>query len=679
MAQQPTTLPTITVTPPTVTGATLERAPVRAPASTPAAPTTPAAAPPLENGGDTAAGVPVDQIGTQVTVITSSDIRRQQTQSVSEIIRGLPGVQVSSSGSVGGLTQIRIRGAEGRHTRVMIDGIEANTTTNGEFDFSNLSTEDIERIEIIRGPMSALYGQGALGGTINIITRGHRGPARADMRVEGGSFGTKDVAARVAAGNQNGFVALSGQFRRIEGFNVAPEGNENDGTRLASFGLRAGLNLSPTARLDLTLRHTDKRAEYDDFGTVSRSPFLTADEANNVLRDKTTLAGVTLAWDALGGALTQEVRGTYARSAAVNRLESLLPGQFGAAVGTINNTSDSGDRLTGSYAATYRMTMPAIGLQHAITGLVDARRETYTPFSDYAGGFAGDGLQRQRQQVGVGAEWRGTFNDRLSLTAGARRDANDSFADATTWRASLSYAWREIGLRPHASIGKAVKQPGFGDQFGPNTNVYQSNPNLKPEESRGYDVGVEWTTWGGRALFDVTYFAHDLTDKITGYGGFDSVTSRSFTTNAAGVSERRGAELSARFALSPQISFGLAYTYTDARQPNGSPEVRRAPHSGRGDLRWTSLDGKATASVVATYNGAMPEIAYGPGYVRLPNVALDPYWLVGIAGSYKLQPNVELYGRIENALDTKYQEVRGYQTGGIAAYVGLKVALEAQK
>jgi vitamin B12 transporter len=677
-AQQPTQLPTLTVETPRATGGTAARAPASGPVLAPAPQAASAAVPttPAASNGDavTAAGQPIDSIGTQVTVIPGDDLRRQQTRLAVDALRNTPGVVVSSSGSVGGLTQVRIRGAEGRHTRVVVDGIEVNSTKDNEFDFSNLLAEDIERIEVIRGPMSALYGAGALGGTINIVTRAYRGPPQATLRIEGGSFGTKDIAGRVAAGSDTGYVALSGQVRSTGGIDVSPFGAENDGTRLASFGLRAGMKLSPTARLDVTLRHTDKRAEYDDFGRVARIPFLTADDANNVLKDRTTIAGVALGWDGLGGALTQEIKSNYAAFSSRNRFESLLPGQFGEPVGTLNNTSDKGDRWVGSYGLTYRMAAPSIGLKHAITGLIDAKRETYTPFSDFGFGD-GDGLQRDRTQQAAGAEWTGTFLDRLNLSAGARQEWNSDDKDIATWRASLSYAWREAGLRPHASVGKSAKLPGMFDLFGPNSTTYQSNPNLKAETSTGFDVGIEWTTWGGRALFDVTYFAHDLRDKITGFGGFDPVTLRSFTTNAAGVSKREGVEVSGRFALTTAISLGLAYTYTDADQPSGAPELRRPAHSGRGDLRYTSTDGKTTASLVAAYNGSLLDVRFGPFFAGRPNAPLDPYWLVSVAASHKLQPNLEIFGRIENALNAKYQEIYGYEAPGLAAYVGLKVTL----
>src|SRR5690606_39136750 len=152
-------------------------------------------------------------LGTAVTVVTGEDLQRQQIRHAADALRSLPGVSVNRSGSPAHLTAVRIRGAEHNHTLVLIDGIEANTGSNGAFDFSDLMTEDIERIEVIRGPQSALYGSNAIGGVINIITKSRKGPLRATVRAEVGSFNTKEGAASVSGGTDRiwGAVTVQGQ------------------------------------------------------------------------------------------------------------------------------------------------------------------------------------------------------------------------------------------------------------------------------------------------------------------------------------------------------------------------------------------------------------------------------------------------------------------------------------
>lgn len=672
VAQQPgaTVLPPIIVQ-----GATLERPPASAPRpsrSQGTADPAPASAPGLpgtvvDDGGVLAAGIPAREIGTAVTVVSRADLESRQVRHAADAFRGLPGVQVATTGSVGALTQVRIRGAEGKHTRVVIDGIEMNTTKDGEFDMSNLLVEDIERIEVIRGPMSGIYGAGALGGVINIVTRRPDGPLALTVRTEAGSFATREVSTRLAGGNERGYLAVTGQWRTVGGFNIAPIGTETDGTSIGSLAVRAGARISDSARIDMTFRHVEKAAQYDGFGDVTR-PLLTADDAGSELRNRSVLGGVKLAWDWFGGALTHEIKLDRMQDDAFNVARPF----FGFSAGTTTTSRDESGRTTAGYAVTWRPAVSAVFGKHSVTGLIEHVDETFRPFSTY-GFFDGDGLLRRRGQVGAAVEWRGTFADRLSVTAGGRHDDNDTFRDFNTWRTSASLDLREIGLRPHASYGTGVKLPGMYDQFGANAKNYRSSPNLRPETSEGGDIGIEMRL-GALALFDVTYFRSTLVDKIA-LDGTDPVTSQLFPINRSGTSTREGVETSLRLALGPAASLGLAYTYTDALQPDGTPEFRRAPHGGRADLRLISPDGKGTLSLSAAYNSRTPDVGFDAAFKR-QTVFLDPYVLVTLAGSYKIQPNVELFGRIENLLDQKYQEVYGYNTAGVAAYAGVKVTFD---
>lgn len=667
-AQQGTVLPPIVVQ-----GGAIERPRVSQPkpAAAPAAATdnTPSAdvAGVTVDGADgLAAGIPLREIGTSVTVVQGKDLERQQVRKAADAFRGLPGVSVAGTGSAGALTQIRIRGAEGKHTRVVVDGIEMNTTKDAEFDFSNLTTEDIERIEIIRGPMSGLYGSGALGGVINIVTKQPQGPLALSVRTEAGSYGTREVATRLAGGNDRAYISLTHQWRDIGGFNIAPKGSEIDGTWLRSFAFKAGARITETARLDLNLRHVQKTAQYDGFGDVTR-PLSTADDSDNVLRERIVTGGGKLSWDSFDGQLTQEIKANRNE----NVTENLTKPFFGYNVGTTTRSLDTGTRTVIGYAATWRPAISPLYGRHAFTGLTERTDETFRPKSTDTS-YGGDGILREKAQQSFAGEWRGVFADRLSLVAGARADNNDSFQDFATWRAAASFDWRETGLRPHASIGTGVKLPGMYDQYGPNATNYRSNPNLRPETSTGGDIGLEWRVLGGLALFDVTYFKSDLVDKISLEGNDGG---KYFPINKTGTSTREGVEVSSRFALGPMISLGLAYTYTDARQPNGEAEFRRAPHGGRADLRFAPLDGRATFNMAAVYNGRTPDVAFDSAF-KQQTVLLDPYVLLTLAGSYKVQPNVELFARVENALDQRYQEVFGYSTAGVAAYAGVKVTFD---
>jgi vitamin B12 transporter len=605
-------------------------------------------------------GVPLEKIGSAVSVVTGEELRARQVRNAADALRSLPGVAVSRSGGAGSLTQIRIRGAEAPHTLVLIDGIEANTTADGEFDFSNLSAEDLERIEIIRGPLSSLYGSNALGGVVNIVTRSGRGPLALTLRSEVGTLGTRDVAARIAGGTDKAHIAISQQWRSTDGFNVAPEGNERDGSRLSSFALKGGVSPVKGITLDVTTRYIDKLADRDAFGGTGTLG--TAVDDASTLVHRIFLAGANLRWDMLDGKLTHEIRGTHNETVTADR-----DATFG---GLFKNVSEA---EKAAYLATYRLDTPAIWARHSFTGLIGTETESFTSRSSFGGG---DG---ERSQVAYAGEWRGELADRLFLTAGIRYDDNDKFQDFTTWRLAASLALREAGLRPHASVGTAVKLPTMFEQFGITTN-FVPNPSLAPEESFGWDAGVELSLLKGRAILDITYFNADLTNKIFGTApvpddpNTPEPDNKITAVNLPGQSTRQGVEIATRLKVTDALTVGAAYTFTDARDAGGVREVRRPPHAARTDLTYSFGGGLGLASLGVTYNGTMSDIAFEqqPPFDQR-RVLLDPFWVVNAAVSYKVQPGVELFGRVENLLDERYQEVFGFESAPITAFAGVKL------
>jgi len=642
LAQQPTALPGIVVQ-----GATLA-APPAAPAGSP---------PAAQTSGDLIAGAPDYTIGNAVTVVTGEELRAQQLRHAGDALRSLPGVSVSRSGGPGNMTQVRIRGAEGNHTLVLIDGIEANNTADGEFDFSNLSAEEIERIEVIRGPMSGLYGSNAVGGVVNIITRQGRGPMAVTLRTEAGSLGTRDVAARVAGGNDKAHFSASTSWRDSAGFNIAPLGEERDGSRLGTFALRGGAQLLDGVTLDFSVRHSHKTSDRDGFGGTIPGTLAIAVDDRSTLDHRVLLAGANLRWDTLGGALTHEFR--------INHNGTITADTDRSAFASYSRNVSEADKL--AYLATYRLDTPAIWAKHTFSGRVEREDERFTPFGDF-----GDGVRRERERMAYTGEWRGGFGDVLFLTAGVRRDDNEDFRDFTTWRTAASLVLREIGLRPHASAGTAIKLPTMFEQFG-TSPFFVPNAALLPEESIGWDAGLEFTFWRGRAILDVTYFRATLTDKINGTA--PGPAPFTFTAvNLPGESQREGVEVSGRVKLTSALTLGGAYTYTDATNPDGLREARRPPHAGRADVTYGFAQGRGTASLSAIYNGRAEDLAFPlPSFFPVQRLTLDDYWLVSAAASYKLQPGVEVFGRVENLLDQKYQEVFGFESAPVAAYAGVKL------
>jgi vitamin B12 transporter len=650
-----TTLPAITVQ-----GATLEVPPpprAAVPSSAPATAST--ASGTADTSSAPLGGVPVEQVGSAVTVITGDELRAQQIRTVADALRSMPGVAVSRTGGYGSLTQVRIRGAEGNQTLVLIDGVQANNPTDGEFDFSNLAAEDIERVEIIRGPMSALYGSSAVGGVINIITRKGAGPLAFTVRSEIGSRGSSDIALGLSGGNKVGYFAASADWRKTNGYNIAPVGSEADGLQLKSYSFRGGVQLMPDLGVDVHLRQIDKHADRDGFGGPPGTISTAIDDPSH-LQDRLFVGGVRVQWDTLDKHLTQQLRVNYNKTTISDADLAFGPPAF--------LTTNTGDRTTYNYLATYRFDTPAIWAKHTLSGLVEREFETFL-FE----GTLGDGVLRERSRLSFAGEWRGDFANQVFLTAGIRRDNNSVFDDFTTWRLSAAWAIRPLGLRPHASIGTAVKFPALFEQYGQFPTFFNPNPNLKPEESTGWDAGVEFTL-NRTTTFDVTYFHADLQNKISNSGLFVGPT----LINLPGNSLRQGIEFALRTRLTPFLTASFAYTYLDALDSTGQEEVRRPRHAGRADLAYSFLQDRGKATIGVLYNGEQRDNAFFNDPIMgfpIPagNVPMSAYWVVNAAASYKLQPGVEVFARVENLLDASYQEVLGYQAAPITAFAGVKL------
>ena len=610
--------------------------------------------------GPAADGYAGETVGSAVTVVTGEELRRQQIRHAADALRSLPGVSVNRGGSFGAQTQVRIRGAEANHTLVLIDGVVANDTNNGAFDFSDLSSESIERIEVIRGPQSGLYGSNALGGVINIVTKGGRGPLELTARTEGGSFGTFDYALRASGGNDRAWGAVTYHERHSTGFNVAPFGIESDGATLKTFMAKGGVRIVEGLVLDFVLRLSDKRGDRDTEGGPVGSLAVQVDDPAK-FASKVFLGGVNLRWDTLDGHVTHVLRATRNETRTIDQSASFFS----------NNISET---IRTGYLGTWRFDTPGlVQASHALTVLLEKESEFFTPLSDFA-----DGQTRDRGRIATALEYKGEIGRRLDLTANVRRDDNDTFRDFNTWRTAASLRLPEIGLRPHASGGTGVKLPTMFENFGFIPGSFTPNPNLQPETSKGWDAGVELKLWAGRAVLDVTYFEQDLRNKINGFAPGPGFT---FTAiNVPGVSRRDGVEGSARLALTPSLLLSGAYTYLTATDATGVAEIRRPRHSGRVDLAYLFAGGRGTASIAALYNGAMDDTAFringyffGFPFTTAERVSLHDYWLVNIAASYKVLPGVELFGRVENLFNEKYYEIYGFNTPGVAGFGGVKL------
>lgn len=594
----------------------------------------------------TAGRTPVEQekTGRAFTVITSEQLERSQTRYLADALRQVPGFHVSRTGSFGGLTQVRVRGAEGNHVLVLIDGVEVSAVSQGEFDFGGLQVGDVDRIEVLRGPQSALYGSDALAGVINVITKsGSRDGFEALVQSEAGTDGTFLGGVAVRGGTDNFDAALSARFRRTDGFNISDFGTEKDGDENLTLTGRFTLDVNETLVIDGNGRMVDRLSEDDrqDFAfpaTATQGLVIDSDDTTGVQE----LAGSI-------GATWTSLDGYWTHSAHFSGNGDVRDNSSG---GVVTSTS-RGNRLKATVQSSYMFETPALlDAIHTVTGAYEWEQERFRQTAT-----------QERVTQSFVAEYRGEFADQFYLNAAVRHDMNDPFKDATTYSVAGAWAVPGTGTRLHASVGTGIKNPSFFEQFGFVAGRFQGNPSLKPEESLGWDVGVEQSLLDGLVVVDVTWFNQTLENEIQGFG--------QTVRNLTGTSHRQGLEVSATAELFDGFSATAMYTYTDATEPGGAREVRRPMHTASLSGAYTFYEGRAQLFGEVIYNGVMEDLEF---IFATPQtrVTLDDYVLVNIGGSFKVNETVEVYGRVENLFDERYEEVFGFNTQGRTAFAGIK-------
>jgi len=590
-----------------------------------------------------------DRIGSAITVLTGQSLEEQGIRYVADALQEVPGFAVSRTGAAGGQTQIRVRGLEGNHILVLIDGVEVAPAGSGEFDFSSLLTSDIERIEVVRGPQSGVYGSNAMAGVVQIITKGN-GDTGVTGSVEGGSYGTYQVTGSGRVAGEKGFLTLTGAQRQTDGFSVAPGGSENDGDRTSGVSSRGRFIVSDAFRLDGNFHYDDKHLETDDqdfSGGPLQGQVIDSDGFIN-RSDLTAGATGTLSLLDRKWVSTAAIAYTHNRS-------------HGFSSGSDYGERDERTRLTAT--TSYDFTLGPVG--NTVVGFIEHQRESYRntyPFDPSQEG------RLDREETSIGGEYHLDPMQGLSLSGALRHDDNDSFKDATTFRLAGSYSIAPTGSRLHASYGTGITNPTFTEQFGFIPGQFVGNPDLRPEKVKSWDAGIEQTIVSGRLTLDATYFHSTLEDEIM------SIYPSSI--NAAGQSHRKGVELS--LTAHPMASLDLtgSYSFVDARDPDGTQAVRRPRHMANLNAAYRFLADRAMLDLGVVYNGRMFDNDYRGGFTPV-KTALSSYTLVHVAASYQVNDWLQVYGRVENLTDEHYQEVLGYATAGMAGYAGIRLRYQA--
>ncbi len=561
-----------------------------------------------------------------------------------DLIRLTPSASVSSTGPRGTQTQVRIRGAEANHTLLFVDGIRFNDPAAGnEARFELLAADLLSRIEVVRGPQSALWGSEALGGVIAVDTPGSGERAIAAL----GEYGGLDSAR--AAGQLStrvGDLSLSatGAYLRSDGIDSFGAGGERDGFENQSGSVKAVFHPSPAGELGLVGHYVEGRSEYDGFDPVTFRRADTLDETDNWI-------AAIRGWGRIeGSGWSLLLDGSYLASANRNRLGDE----------PLNRTF--GERFTLGAQLSKQ-----VG-RHRVTAAAEHEGEEFRA-RDQAF-FGGTDQDRARDMTALVGEWRADWSEQFATDIAVRHDSFSAFRDATTVRASALIRPLE-GVTLRAAYGEGIAQPTFFDLFGFFPGSFVGNPALKSERSRGYEAGVRWERGGTR--LGVTGFSNRLQGEII--DTFDAVTFTSSTANASGRSRRRGIEVEADHLFGP-VRLAFNYTYLDAQERRAGGdlavrEVRRPRHSA--NLIADGEVGRVRFGASLSSVGKRRDTDFDLFPARA--VTLGDYVLGSLKLGYELCDGIEAYARLENGFDADYQDVVGYNTAGRTVHAGLRLRL----
>lgn len=584
--------------------------------------------------------VETGDVSSSVTLLSAADLAVRNSPYIADQLRGVPGLGVSRSGSSGGLTQIRIRGAEANHTLVLLNGIEISDPVTGETDFGLLQGLPVDRVEVARGEHSSLYGSDAIGGVIALLTTSNAKPMAST------EIGTQDTyRADAAIGGTIGDTQLLGALSAFStaGVDTSGRNGEKDGSdSYSAFGsVKQDLgemgHLSGLFTYRTSTSETDPDLDYDGL----------LDNADRETVSDQWMVGAN--WTASAFGVDHQLNASFNSVERENRADGA----------ETDNTTGERTKLSYSPAISYDLSGGVLG----VAGLIDWEREDYE--RQGVASFFGDPNQSQTfETLGVAAEARYDI-DALSLNASIRRDDNDGrFDDATTWRIGAAYDLTGT-TRVRASTGEGTKNPTFTELFGYYPGSFIGNPDLLPESSTSWEAGIDQTF--GPLSFSLTYFEADLENEIyTAY----TPTFASTPMNRTGDSSRSGVELAANWVLNQEVSLTGSLSNISSESDTGADEIRVPDWTGSLAINWQSAVTEGfQAGLALDYVGDQLDTDFG----TFQTVTLDEYVLVSGTFEYPISQKLSVTLRGENLLDADVQDVFGYHAPGAAAFIGLKL------
>lgn len=567
------------------------------------------------------------EIGSSVSVITREDMDELGVDFALDAVATAPGVTINQNGAFGGSASVRIRGASSDQTLVLIDGVPVSdpTGTGGGYNFAYLDTDNIERIEVLKGPQSTLWGSDAIGGVVSITTKRPTEGFSGSVFGEYGSFNTVRGGAAISNANDAGDFRIAATGLTTDGISKADEDNgntEDDAYDSQTIAARGGLNLPGSVRLESSLLWSDAESEYDSYSGGAQGNVADGDEVTN---SETLSGNITLKAPLFDGLLDNLVQIGYSDIERENRSNG------------VQSYYTEGDRALFRYQGT-------LNINESNKLAFGAEREETSANSDES---SIDSLFALYEFKPV---------DDLTLTGGLRMDDHETFGSETTGR--VAAAWTATDqLVVRASWAQGFKAPSIfqSTYICSFCGLTEPNRNLKPETSEAYDIGVEWHSADQRLMLGATLFDQETENLIdfSFTAGYDNIA----------FVESQGVELVGAYTFTSWLNVSANYTYIDAEDGDGN-ELARLPETSANVTVSFDPEGPFSGAVLVRYNG---EEANTNG------TDLDSWTRLDLTGSYDLNDKVELYGRIENVFDEDYQQILGYGTPGTSGSLGLRL------
>lgn len=621
---------------------------------------------------------PADELGSSVTVIGRADLERHRYRTVAQALRAVPGLHIVQSGGAGQQASVFIRGGSSSQTLVLIDGIDASDPSNPSraVDFSNLSLENVERIEIVRGPQSTLFGSNAIGGVVNIITRRGESGFAAGALVETGTDREANQQVDLSGGGDAYDFAIGLSQRRTHGDSVTPKRlragapEEADGNRSRGATLQAGVRPTDDLGLRFVGRFVESTTDIDpEVGPFDplNFQFNTAEDTDARLDNRDYFlrgeAALTLA-DGVWDTKASVARTHYDRRTRNDRDDPLRTLERVHFIGENTELIWHNDLF--------------LAEAHTLSFGVGAKREEMdaSGFRDFSSSFVVSERSRARARTGYGyVEDQFAFGERLFGTAGLRFDDHEDFGSELTWRVTSVFKPATGPFRYTASVGTGFRAPSLFELYGfsPNNfgSAYRGNPGLDPETSLGWDLGVRGEFRDGRYTAGLTWFDNRIDHLI------QTVTDAGFNQTSENVDEVRirGLELTLGCRPVPSLDAQLTYTAQDLDQRDESSDVqvlRRPNHQVALDV--TLAVGPRTDLVLELdYVGDRYDVIRS--HLSAATVRVKDYTTAGLVLNYRLDPSWRLFGRLSNLTDAHYEPADGFAAPDRGVLVGVELNL----